>query len=371
MCNEKLIYLDNAATTRPSAAALEAFHKAAADCWGNPSSLHSHGIEAEKRIAAAEKILLHEYAHDGDVIFTSGATESNNLAIFGTTGLRRGRRIVTTALEHPSVLEPLAVLEARGFEVVRVPPSDTLEDDILAAVTPDTVLVTVMSVNNETGQRIDTDRLYDRVQRAFPSCVFHTDAAQAFLKRPGRIKGDLVSVSAHKVHGFKGSGALFVKKGVRIAPLVHGGGQQKGLRSGTEAVELIAGLGAAAEAFPRDIGYIQDLHDYAVKLLQSLPSVKLNSPKHKSPYILSFSALGVRSEVMMHFLAESGVLVSSGSACARNKQSHVLKAMGLSPGEADSALRVSFSGENTRAELDRLAELLEAGIKRFRRGKLT
>ena len=363
-----MIYLDNAATTKPCAEAVRAAAECAEQCFGNPSSLHKMGIEAEKVLLKAKNIILQRLGKEGELYFTSGATESNNLAIFGTANARkrRGNRIVTTAIEHPSVAEPMKKLREQGFEVAELKPCECedLEQAIIGAVDDKTILVSCMAVNNETGFIVDTKRVYNGVKKRFPECVVHVDGVQGFCKVP--IFADLISVSAHKIHGLKGVGALYKAKDVRVLPTVYGGGQQGGLRSGTEPVELAAAFGAAVKAYPDNLSCFSELKEYLLKLLGGLEGVTLNS-RNSVPNIVNFSVKGVRSEIMLHSLEERGIYVSSGSACSKGKVSPVLSALGVSAGEADSAIRVSFCRDNTKDEIDLLVEGISDGIRRFRR----
>ena len=363
-----MIYLDNAATAKPCAEAVRAEIECAELCFGNPSSLHNMGVRAEKVLVNSKNVILHRLGKEGELYFTSGATESNNLAIFGTANAlkRRGNRVVTTAIEHPSVTEPMKKLREQGFEVVELKPCehDNFEQAIIDAVDENTVLVSCMAVNNETGFIIDSKKVYSGVKKRFPKCVVHVDGVQGFCKVP--ISADLISLSAHKIHGLKGVGALYKAKDVRLLPTVYGGGQQGGLRSGTEPVGLIAAFGAAVNAYPENFTYFSELKEHLLKPLEELPGVTFNS-KNSVPNIVNFSVKGVRSEIMLHFLEKRGIYVSSGSACSRGKVSSVLSALGLTPAEADSAIRVSFCRDNTTEEIDELIGGIRDGIKRFRR----
>ena len=366
-----MIYFDNAATTKPCKEAVGAAVRCMDRCYGNPSSLHKMGIESEKVIDSAKKTILSRLNKEGEIYFTSGATESNNLAILGTARAlkRRGSRIVTTAIEHPSVSEPMKRLEEEGFEVVYLRPCehDDFEDALIKAVTEKTILLSFMAVNNETGFIIDSKRVYNSVKKRFPSCVVHLDGVQGFCKVP--LFGDTISLSAHKIYGIKGVGALYKAKGVRLLPNVYGGGQQGGIRSGTEPVDLICAFEAAVKAFPQNITKFSELRHTLIQHLEQLEGIILNS-KNSTDHvdnIVNFSVQGIRSEIMLHFLEEKGIFVSSGSACSRGKVSPVLSALGVSDKNADSAVRVSFSLNNTGEEIDQLALALAEGIKRFRR----
>lgn len=363
-----MIYLDNAATTKPCDEAVKAAVKCMEECYGNPSSLHKMGIESEKVITSVKKIILNRLNKEGEIYFTSGATESNNLAVFGTTKVlkRRGNRIVTTAIEHPSVSEPMKKLAEEGFEVVSLKPCDyeNFEDALINAVDEKTILLSFMAVNNETGFIIDSKKVYNAIKKRFPSCVVHLDGVQGFCKTP--LFADLISLSAHKVHGVKGVGALYKAKAVRILPNVYGGGQQGGIRSGTEPVELVAAFGAAVKAYPENITKFSELRHTLLQHLEQSKGIILNS-KNSVDNIVNFSVEGVRSEIMLHFLEEKGIYVSSGSACSKGKVSPVLSALGVSDRNADSAVRVSFSLSNTNEDIKELALALNEGIKRFRR----
>lgn len=367
-----MIYLDNAATTKPCEQAIKAATDTARNCFGNVSSLHKLGIESEKLMNSASKTLLGKLACKGNIYFTSGATESNNLAIRGAADAykRRGNRIVTTAMEHPSVARAMDALEKQGFEIVRLSPKDAIdnfEQYIADNVTKDTILVSCMAVNNENGFKVDTEKLYRLVKSANNDTVVHIDGVQGFCKV--KLMGDLISISAHKIHGLKGIGALYCADKIRFSPLVYGGGQQKNLRPGTEPVELIASFEAAVKAYPTDLSHYGALNSHLRERLGRMEDVYINSPDNSVSNILSFSVLGVRSEIMLHSLEEHDIFVSSGSACSKGKISSVPDSFGLSADRADSTIRVSFSMETTIDDIDRLADEIENGIARFRRGK--
>lgn len=361
------IYLDNAATTKPCQAAAEAIFYGMLENYGNPSSLHRAGLKAELAVTEARKSIAAALVCDpACVYFTSGATESNNLALFGAakTYGRRKKKIVSTAVEHSSVENSLKQLEEMGFEVVRVPPRRGGEfdaDDLISTVDENTCLISCMMVNNETGCILPIKRVFAAVKREYPECITHCDAVQGFLKLPIKsteLYADMISVSAHKVHGAKGVGALFLKKGVRLSPILYGGGQEKGLRPGTESVPLIMGFGAAVRALlpalnqsARNAGA---LNSYLRQELSKLSEVSINSPESASPFILNCSVLGFRSETLLHFLEEREIYVSSGSACSKGAKSTVLKEFGATDREVDSALRISLSRESTKGEIDAL-----------------
>lgn len=368
------IYLDNSATTRVCEKSAEKVLELMTQCYGNPSSLHKKGLEAQREVAhARQAVAVSLGAQPREIIFTSGGTEANNLAVLGgaAASRRRGKRIVTTAIEHPSVLEPMRQLEKEGFEVVFLTPDAdgrVPEEAVLKAVTSDTILISVMAVNNELGSIQPIEVLKKAVKRAGAPALVHVDGVQAYGKlplRPEKLGIDLLTVSGHKIHGPKGVGALYVSKNARILPRTFGGGQERELRPGTEAAPLIAGLGAAAEELPdwrQAYSRMEKLRDYTLQKLSGLEGVEVNSPVEGLPYLLNFSALGIRSETMLHFLAQRGIYVSSGSACAKGKQSHVLKAAGLPDSRISSAIRVSFSRENTERDVDALAEGVREGL---------
>lgn len=368
------IYLDNSATTRVCEKSAEKVLELMTQCYGNPSSLHKKGLEAQREVAhARQAVAVSLGAQPREIIFTSGGTEANNLAVLGgaAAGRRRGKRIVTTAIEHPSVLEPMRQLEKEGFEVVFLTPDAdgrVPEEAVLKAVTGDTILISVMAVNNELGSIQPIEVLKKAVKRAGAPALVHVDGVQAYGKlplRPEKLGIDLLTVSGHKIHGPKGVGALYVSKNARILPRTFGGGQERELRPGTEAAPLIAGLGAAAEELPdwrQAYSRMEKLRDYTLQKLSGLEGVEVNSPVEGLPYLLNFSALGIRSETMLHFLAQRGIYVSSGSACAKGKQSHVLKAAGLPDSRISSAIRVGFSRENTERDADALAEGVREGL---------
>ncbi len=366
-----MIYLDNSATTRPCDEAVSAVLRNMTENFGNPSSLHKAGIEAEKVLKSAKKTLLGKLGLDGEIYFTSGATESNNTAIFTIpkTYKHNGKKIVTTAIEHPSVAVPIDKLCEQGYEAVRLAPKDydNFEQAIINAVDEKTALVSVMWVNNETGFITDTAKIYNAVKRKNPKTIVHVDAVQGFCKAPPKtLKADFISLSAHKIHGLKGIGALYVAKGVRFEPHLYGGGQQKNLRSGTEAVDLIAGFEAAVKAYPDCGEKYEALNNLLCERLSVLDGITVNS-YNNTKNILNFSVKGVRSEIMLHFLEESEIYVSSGSACSKGKTSGVLSAFGVSDDNADSAIRASFSPYTTEADIEALAEGIKKGIERFRR----
>ncbi len=371
-------YLDNSATTRVSGTVSAKVAEMMTENFGNPSSLHSLGIKAENELERARGILADELnVNDNEVFFTSGGTEANNLALFGVAEWlkKRGNKIVTTAVEHSSVTEAMARLEEKGFEIIRVNPDENghfSAEQFENAIDEKTVLVSVMYVNNEVGTILPVDKLKKIIERKKSPAILHSDCVQAFGKipvKPKKLGVDIAAVSGHKVHAPKGVGAIYIKKGLHPKPLLYGGEQEKKLRPGTEALPLIAGFGQAVKEFEIDknFEYIKSLNDYAKDKLGAIGGISFNSPEDALPYILNFSVEGIRSETMLHFLAQREVYVSSGSACAKGKPSHVLSAMKLSQNRADSALRVSFSKENTTEDIDALVEGIKAGLNSLAR----
>lgn len=378
------IYLDNAATTRPCEPAVSAVFQNMVEDYGNPSSLHKIGLTAEQNVTEARKAVAAALVCDPQcVTFTSGATECNNTAIFGAAKNygKRKKKIVVSAVEHPSVAEPIKYLEEKeGFEVVRIKPSRDGEidaEDFIEAVDENTCLASCMLVNNETGAIQPVRKIFSRIKRDFPECITHCDAVQGFMKMPiksAEIFADVIVVSGHKVHAVKGVGAMYIRKGIRIAPLLLGGGQEKNLRSGTESVPLIAGFGAAIRALMPTVGVAHEnaekISAYLLKKLSKLDYVTVNSTaENSSPYIINFSVEGIRSEIMLHFLESRDIYVSSGSACAKGAHSSVLTAMGVSDKLADSAIRVSICRTTTMGEMDVLVTALQEGWQSLAKSK--
>jgi len=364
-------YLDNSATTKVCEAAAKKAAYMMTECYGNPSSLHSIGFAAERELCAARAAVATLLKADpACVTFTSGGTEANNLAILGTAAAkkRRGNHVVTTAIEHPSVLEAFARLEAEGFEVTRVAPrkdGTIMPGDLLAACRADTILVSAMAVNNETGALFCWETVAAAIRRKSPLATLHCDAVQAAGKLAlsfDKMGVDLCSVSGHKLHAPKGVGALFVKKGTRLLPpAALGGGQEKSLRSGTENMPAIAAFGEAVNTLPSPAAQAKRYEHLQSLLLTSLAEIDevvVHSPAIAVPYITHLSLLGRKSETLVHALAENGVFVSGGSACAKGKKSHVLQAMNLPAAEIDSSLRISFSVETTKTDIAAFCDAL-------------
>ena len=348
--------------------------------WGNPSSLHTLGINAEQSILSARQVVADILNADSDEIyFTGGGTEANNIAIFGAanSGKKRGKRIVTTSIEHPSVLECIKQLEKDGFEVIYLKPDNNgtiKENDIYNAVNKDTILVSIMLVNNEIGSIQPIYAAADAIKKVGAPALLHCDAVQAFGKLPidvHKLGVDLLSLSGHKIHAPKGIGVLYKRKGRHINSLIFGGGQEKGVRPGTESVPLICALKGAVE----ELGNIETalkkqkaLFNYAKeKISSTFPNAHINSSDNCLPYILNFSVNTHRSETLLHFLEIQNIFVSSGSACAKGQRSHVLTSLGFDNRRIDSALRLSFNRVNTKDEIDKFCEVLSTACNTLRK----
>ena len=374
-----IVYLDNSSTTKPYREAVDRAVLYMTEDYGNPSSLHGLGLNAEKAVKEARAAVAKGLgAPAGEIYFTSGGTEADNMAIIKGAQARRraGNRIITTKTEHPAVLEPCAYMEKQGFEVVYIDVDSKgcidLEQ-LKSAVNDNTILISVMHVNNELG----SINPIAEISKLKGNALFHSDAVQSYGKvdiNAGGTDIDMISVSGHKIHGPKGIGAIYVRKGVNVNPYIMGGGQEKNMRSGTENVPAIAGFGAAADISYTNMKSRTD-HMKAARahLLEgirgSIPDIKVNSPEDGCPSVLNISFPGTRGEVLLHMLEDCGIYVSTGSACSSNKhgQSHVLKAIGLTDREIEGTLRFSFSEFNTIEEMDYVLENLTAIVKRFRR----
>lgn len=370
-----MIYLDNSATTKPCAAAVEAMTQALTVNWGNPSALYTFGIDTAHMLRSARHQVAAAMGAEPDrVFFTSGGTEADNWAIFGTIKRmgKRGRHIITTAVEHHAVLNCTKELEAQGFDVTYLQPDKlgriTLES-LKSALRRDTILVSVMMVNNETGAVMPISQMAKLVHRVCPDAVFHTDAVQGFLKVPFQAKtlgADLITVSSHKVHGPKGAGALYISPRLKSFPaLLLGGGQEGNFRSGTEGTPAIFGFAAAcadvSASFQADSQRDKALLDSLVNKLSALDGILVNGA-HEAPHILSLSIPGIPTQNSINILQDAGICVSAGSACAKGHRSHVMTAMNLPPEVIDSSFRVSICKDTTQEELDKLVEVIEGKI---------
>ena len=382
-----IAYLDNAATTKPFESVKNKMIETLEESYGNPSSLHSKGVEAEQYIKEAKKVIASNLKVDEkEIIFTSGGTESNNMALIGAAlaNQRAGKHIITTKIEHPSVHNPLIYLENNGFTItyLNVDGNGCVKiEELLDAITDETILVSIMYVNNEMGAVEDIEGIAKAIKEKKKDILFHVDAIQAYGKYriyPKRMGIDMMSVSAHKIHGPKGIGFLYIKDKVKVKPIIYGGEQQKGMRSGTENVPGIAGMGQAVKEIytnhEETVERLYELKRYFVEEVSKIDEVKVNGLdgleiKDTAPHVISVSFAGIRSEVLLHSLAEKGVYVSAGSACASNHPqiSGTLKAIGVRNDLLDSTLRFSLSVFTTKEELDYALEALNELLPMLRR----
>ena len=362
-----MIYFDNSATTRPCKEAVEAMTLAMTQNWANPSALYGFGIDAAKELRVSRQQVAAAMGAEPDrVFFTSGGTEADNWAIFGTVKRfgKRGKHIITPAIEHHAVLNCMKELEAQGYEVTYLQPDSmgcVTAQQLKAALRPDTILVSIMMVNNEVGSVMPIAQMAKLTHKLCPNAIFHTDAVQGFLKIPFSAKmlgADLISVSSHKIHGPKGAGALYISPKLKsFPPMIYGGGQESGYRSGTEGTPAIAGFAAACAAcaatVTADIAHESALLAKLVEKISSLEQIQINGA-HQAPHILSLSIPGVPTQNTINILQDHEICVSAGSACAKGHRSHTLTAMNLSPQVMDSSFRVSLSRETTEEDLDAL-----------------
>lgn len=381
---EMEVYLDNSATTRCYDEVAELVYKVMCKDYGNPSSLHHKGVEAEQYLRYARQTLAGLMkVNEKEILFTSGGTESDNIALIGAAmaHYRRGRHLITTRMEHPAVLQTMAYLEKQGFEVTYLPVDRmgriSLED-LERAIRQDTILVSIMHVNNEIGSVQPIAEAGELVKRCNAQTLFHVDAVQGFGKfriYPSRMNIDLMSVSAHKIHGPKGVGFLYIRDGARVNPILYGGGQQKGMRSGTENVPGIAGLAKAAEmvyaGLDRDVDRMYELRRMLIEGVSSIEDVRVNGcpDREGAPHIVSLSVRGVRSEVLLHALEDKEIYVSAGSACSSNKPqiSDTLKAIGVERDLLSSTIRFSISVFTTEEEIRYTIQALEEMIPMLRK----
>jgi cysteine desulfurase len=361
----RVIYFDNAATTKVSPEAVEAVLSAMTEGYGNPSSSHALGRQAREIINSARKSVAAAIGAGPETLyFTSGGTEADNIAVLSAAESmkRRGKHILTTAIEHDAVLKPMAELERQGFEVEYIRPDkngNISADEFENALRDDTVLVSAMLVNNEVGSVLPVPEISKMLKRRKSQALLHTDAVQGFLKIPFTVKSlgaDIITLSAHKIHGPKGVGAIYVASGLRLTARSFGGGQESGLRPGTESVPLIAGFGVAVKSGlasrERDIAEMSEIRDYIRTQLRSRLPEAVIIGSAAAPHILCVSLPGYKSEVLLNWLDAKGILVSKGSACKKGRRSHVLVAMGLSDSVIDGALRISLSAESTMDEAE-------------------
>ncbi len=373
------VYLDNSATTKPCDAAVKKALQMCTECYGNPSSLHMGGFNAKKELDNARSIIAKFLScSDNEIIFTPSGTIANYTAIMGTarTKKREGKKIVTTLLEHPSVLKNFELLSEQGFDTVYLKPDKNGKinlEELSNAVDENTILVSVMAVNNEVGSIQDIAQIKGIIRDKKSKAYFHCDAVQAFgkiLLKPKKMGIDLMSMSAHKIHGFKGAGALYVNSSIRLMPAILGGGQENGLVSGTEAMPAICAFAAAVNDIgnvQRNLNTVDEVKNYFIEKIGELDKVYVNSPENSLPYIINLSVEGVPSQVMLNSLSSMGVYVSAGSACAKGHRSDVLTAMGIEPRRIDSAIRISLSKTTTEKDMDLLYNGIVETIKRVRR----
>lgn len=377
-------YFDNSATTRCYPQVAQIVMKTMTEDFGNPSSMHIKGVEAERYVRDSAEILAKLLkVNEREIVFTSGGTESNNLALFGgaDANKRSGNHIITTSVEHAAVGQPVERLEQMGYEVTVIPVDSrgvVRLDKLEEALRPDTILVSTMYVNNEVGAVMPVEQIGKLVHKKSPKALYHVDAIQAFGKYriyPKKLGIDLLSVSAHKIHGPKGVGFLYINEKAKVQPQILGGGQQAGMRSGTDNVPGIAGLGVAAslvyEALDEKVEHMYQLKERLAEGFLKLEQVRLNGMELRegAPQILSASFLGVRSEVLLHTLEDRGICVSAGSACSSHKRKAVgtLSAMGMEAAQKESTLRFSFSEENTFEEVDYCLTVLGEVLPMLRR----
>ena len=370
-----MIYLDNSATTKPCPEAVEAMVLAMTENWGNPSALYNFGIDTARQLKTARHTVAAALGAEPDrVFFTSGGTEADNWAIFSTAKRygKKNKHIITTAIEHHAILHCMKELEAQGFEVTYLQPDETgtvTVDALKAALRKDTILVSVMMVNNEVGSVMPIERMAKITHKLCPDAIFHTDAVQGFLKFPFAAKtlgADLISISSHKVHGPKGVGALYIAPRLKSFPAyLHGGGQEGNFRSGTEGTPAIFSFAAACAAgsasFREDIKKERELLEYLMAELAALPGIYLNGA-HAAPHILNIGIPGVPTQNSINILQDHGICVSAGSACAKGHRSHVLDAMKVNPEVIDGSFRVSLCRDTTKEELDALITVIREEI---------
>ena len=370
-------YFDNSATTKPCNEATEVAIKAITENWGNPSSLHSMGSDASAALKKSRKKVSKLLGvSDDNFFFTSSGTVANNTAIFGTYQKlkKQGNRIVTTAIEHPSVGEPISALERAGVEVIRLMPDKygkINEDELCESINANTILVSLMAVNNEVGSVLPVNAVRKAILRNNAPALIHADCVQAFGKipvNPRNIDADFITVSGHKIHALKGVGGLYIKNPGIIKPYVLGGGQEKNMHSGTEATPAIFSFGAAAEQ-AMNIGkhheYVKSLKARFIDGISDLSCVTINSPDDAIPYIINISILGLPSQPIVNFMSSKGICISAGSACKTGHRSPVLTAMGLAPEVIDSAVRISFSRYNTFDEVDLLIDAVKEAAHKY------
>jgi len=376
------IYLDNCSTTRPRREVIDEMVEALQNDYGNPSSLHRLGLKAEKRLEHSRQVIADVLkVKPEEIYFTSGATESNNLAISSIIDKysRFGKHIITTAIEHPSVYNVIKKFEERGYDVtyLKVNENGIISlDDLANSIRDDTILISIMQVNNEVGSIQPTWKVKDIIKERNSKAILHVDGVQAFGKIPIKLKAwgiDAFSISGHKLHGPKGIGVLYIDSKLKVNPIIYGGGQERGFRSGTENVPGIIGLGKAVELmdknFEKEQNHVRDLKLYFIDRLQEIDKIRINSPyEYSSPYILNVSFEHVRGEVLLHYLEKKGIYVSTTSACSSksHKGSRVLRELGLTDSQIEGAIRFCFSYEITKEDIDYTIDVLKDSVKEIR-----
>ncbi|MFC4022516.1 cysteine desulfurase family protein [Oceanobacillus longus] len=375
-----MIYLDNSATTKPDPSVLESFQQVSSNYFANPSSIHQLGGTAEKLLLTAKKQtaeILGTFPQE--IVFTSGGTEGNNIAIKGIAVEHqgRGKHIITSDIEHPSIYEACKSLEDHGFEVTYLPVDQNgvvSVNDLENAIRKDTVLISIMHVNNETGS-VQPIKEIGEIAKKHPKLFFHVDAVQSLGKVPLKLKDsgiDLCTFSGHKIHGLKGTGMLYVNKRITLFPLFHGGSQEQSRRSGTEnlagSVAFVKALRMIKEREKNDKQHLYDMQSYLIRKLKMMDGVEVNTPEHAAPHIINMSVPGIKPEVIIHMLGEQDIFISTKSACSSKlkDESKVLAACGFGRDRSTSALRVSMSYENTMDEMEIFAEALAKAIKQFK-----
>lgn len=375
------IYFDNSSTTRPYDEVAAAMFDTMSNNYGNPSSLHKLGIEAERAVKSAkERVASGLKASPGEILFTSGGTESDNIALLGSAAANRGRHIITTPLEHPAVMSPLGELKNRGYKVDYAPVDSggrVILEEFEKLIRPDTFLVSAMIVNNEIGTLEPLQEMSKILKNKNPHALFHTDAVQGFGKVPinvDAINADMVSLSSHKIHGPKGIGALYIRRGTKLKPILFGGGQQGGMRSGTENVPGIVGFGLAAKMVTQDLAQKNERMSKLRKRLEtgivkSIDNIRINTPEVCAPHILNISFGGIKSEVLLHSLEMQDIFVSSGSACSSHKKepSYVLTEIGVPRHMIDGSIRFSLSEFSTEEQVDTVIDAICKIVPRLRR----
>ncbi len=373
------VYLDNSATTKPCEKSVRKALEMMNEKFGNPSSLHACGFSAKKELdSARKKVSTFLGCQENEILFTPSGTVANNTAIFGTEKVHRreGKKVITTLFEHPSVLNCFEILESQGYEVVYLKPDTNGKislDEFSNAVDDTTILVSIMAVNNEVGSIQDISKIKGIIKDNNSKAFFHCDAVQAFGKltlKPKKFGIDLMSMSAHKIHGIKGAGALYIRSGIRILPHIVGGGQENGLISGTESTPAICAFGEAVSDIgnvEKNYNDVQCVRDYFINKIKEIDKVYVNSPIDSLPYIINISVEGVPSQVMLNSLSSMEIYVSAGSACAKGHRSNVLTAMGISPKCIDSAIRISLSKFTTENDMEMLYNGIKETVSRVRR----